>query len=147
MGKRGLGLGELHVGKPEFFRAPVRHIAAQYVTAFTEPRPPPPVNHFFQLHFANPSASKSILTSNAPAAREFLSRSHPRAAPQLPVAVFAFGSWPRSSRALLDPFLEPFMHGLLFLFPLRTPSEKKYFLTTRSRTQAHLQAFISVSSR
>jgi len=43
--------------------------------------------------------------------------------------------------SLLNPFLEPFMHGLLFLFPLRTPAEKKYFLTTRCGTQAHLQAF------
>jgi hypothetical protein len=42
---------------------------------------------------------------------------------------------------LLDPFLEAFMHGLLFLFPLGTPAEKKYFLTTWSGTQTHLQAF------
>jgi hypothetical protein len=42
--------------------------------------------------------------------------------------------------SFLNPFLEPFMHGLLFLFPLRTPAEKKYFFPTRSGTQAHLQA-------
>jgi hypothetical protein len=33
------------------------------------------------------------------------------------------------------------MHGLLFLFPLRAPAEKKYFLATRNWTPAHLQAF------
>jgi hypothetical protein len=33
------------------------------------------------------------------------------------------------------------MPGLLFLFALRTPAQKKYFLTTRSGTKAYLQAF------
>jgi hypothetical protein len=29
--ERGLGLGQLHVGTPEFFWAPVRHVAAQHI--------------------------------------------------------------------------------------------------------------------
>src|SRR5207302_9176035 len=37
--ERGLGLGELHVSTPEFFRTPVRHVAAQHITALAEPRP------------------------------------------------------------------------------------------------------------
>src|SRR2546422_3664586 len=37
--ERGLGLGELHVSAPEFFRTPVRHVAAQHITALAEPRP------------------------------------------------------------------------------------------------------------
>src|SRR5437879_3821446 len=37
--ERGLGRGELHVSTPEFFRTPVRHVAAQHITALAEPRP------------------------------------------------------------------------------------------------------------
>src|SRR2546426_12074322 len=37
--ERGLGLGELQVSTPEFFRTPVRHVAAQHITALAEPRP------------------------------------------------------------------------------------------------------------
>src|SRR5713226_5942184 len=41
----------------------------------------------------------------------------------------------------LDPLLEPLMHGLLFLFPLRAAAEEKYFFTARGRAEPHLQSF------
>ena len=38
----GLGLGELHVSTPEFFRTAVRHVVAQPITTLTESCPLPP---------------------------------------------------------------------------------------------------------
>src|SRR5208283_4705143 len=47
--ERGLGLRQLHVGTPEFFRAPVRHVAAQHITTLAEACPLLPAIDSFPL--------------------------------------------------------------------------------------------------
>src|ERR1017187_1153684 len=138
----GLGLGELHVGTPEFFRAPVGHITAQQVTSFTESRPFPPAIQFLPADLRKAVGIRINRDFKSSRRSRVLAQQSPDALAhrcgQL-LALFAAGH--DLLQPLLDAFLEPFVHGLLFLFPLRTAAEKKYFLATRSGTQAHLQAF------
>ena len=72
------GLGELHIGAPQLFGRPIRHIAAQEAAPFTPTRHSRQLAILVQRSCVKPWASTSTCTSNSRGAAPVLrSRSRP----------------------------------------------------------------------
>ena len=138
--ERRLGFGQLDVRPPQFLRAPVQHIAAQHVAAFTELRPATPAFPLGPRH-AQPRRLLGHPHLEQPRRPAVLAQQPP----DLPLhrAAIRLLRPLQPRRQMPQPFLnaplKAFVHRRLFVPPRATAAQDEGLLAVRPRAVLHLQ--------